>query len=381
MNPVRKFAVFAFALSVVTESFAVRHVGFEVDSFNRAFEVGWSTNVVFSPLSFEIDCAMAAESLETLPRAAVAESMGVLVEFAGVYRPIMESHAVRAGSFGFVSARGFCIPDIRTAKPDFRRMLQRVYGAEVMPAFPAEGAGSWFRATMDGAMEDFSIPTDSAASGRYSFYDLLAVNVEWQEPFPLSNTRTLKFHCADGTDRKLPFMSDVRVADAWDAREYLLMKLPLKGQLDYYAMMPKEGLSLAAVRQDFSSMEIDLLLTMAGQTGLRGNYHGTAAIVLPRLELASRVDFTSVMRDFRVPLSDLKYLTGRVSPKEYVQHVRFRLAEHGLKETPVERKSEERQVRMSAGTRKFVFNRPFLFFVHDRETQTIPVAGIFTGLD
>ena len=128
-------------------------------------------------------------------------------------------------------------------------------------------------------------------------------------------------------------------------------------------------------------MEIDLLLTMAGQTGLRGNYHGTVAIVLPRLELASRVDFTSVMRDFRVPLSDLKYLTGRVSPKEYVQHVRFRLAEHGLKETPVERKPEERQVRMSAGTRKFVFNRPFLFFVHDRETQTIPVAGIFTGLD
>lgn len=376
----RLAAALLIALSAA-DLFAVRHVGFEVDVFNRTFPVEFRRNVVFSPLAVEMDCAVAAESMDTLARASVAETMGVLVEFSGVYRPIRESLAARLGDSGFVSARGFCLPDMRLAKPDLRLLLQREYGVEVMPAFPSIGAENWFRATMDGTMEDFRVPEDVAASGRYSFFDLLSVEFAWSDPFPLANSRKLGFKCADGSSRKLDFMSDVRVVDTWDAREYVLLKMPLKGGFDFYALSPKTGVDLHLVREDFSSMEIDFLLLITKQADSRGVRRGSAAIVMPRLELRSRTDFTSALRDFRIPTSSLARLTGAVTPKAFEQRVNFRLAENGVDEAPLERKPVERQVRITEDTKRLVFNRPFLFFIHDGETGTIPFAGIFTGLD
>ena len=374
----------AAALAIAFSSadlFAVRHVGFEVDLFNRAFPIESCTNVVFSPLSVEMDCALTAEAMDTLARAGVAETMGVLVDFGGVYRPIRESFAAREGEVGFVSARGFCVPDLRLAKPEFRNQIQREYGAEVMPAFPSRGAECWFRATMDGTMEDFRIPVEVSTSGRYSFFDLLTFDVAWKDPFPTANSRKLEFKCIDGSKRKIDFMSDVRIVDTWDAREYVLLKMPLKGGLDFYAMQPKDGLKLNVVRSDFSSMEIDFLLLITGQMDSRGVRRGSAVVVLPRLEFRSQTEFSSVMRDFRIPTSSLVRLTGSVAPRTYEQRVRFRLAEHGVNEPPLAQKPVERQVRITEDTKRLMFNRPFLFFVHDGETGTIPVAGIFTGLD
>ena len=78
---------------------------------------------------------------------------------------------------------------------------------------------------------------------------------------------------------------------------------------------------------------------------------------------------------------DFSKLTGEVAPKTFEQRVNFPLAEHGVNEPPLERKPAERQVRITEDTKRLVFNRPFLFFVHDGETRTIPIVGIFTGLD
>ena len=360
---------------------AARHVAFEVDVFNGTFPVDHSANAVFSPLSAEIDCVVASEAMDTISRASVAESMGVLVEFVGVYRPIMESYARRDAALRVTSARGFCVPELRGAFPDCLQLLQREYGAEVMPAFPTVGAESWFRTAMDGIMDDFRISLSAADGDSYSFYDLISVDVAWAEPFPTANSRDLAFTCANGTVRKLPFMSDVRVADIWDAREYTLLRIDLKGDLEFFAMLPKEGLDLSIVRQDFSFVEIDMLLSVTTQRDLRGTYHGPAAIVLPRLEMMSRIDLMRALVKLRLSLSSLVRLVGTTPPREYVQQMRFRLAEHGRGEEPLVEKPKDKQVGIAADTKKMVLNRPFLFFVHDRETRTIPAAGIFTGID
>lgn len=377
----KRVAVLSLVLAAAADLFAVRHAVFETDVYNRIFPLECKDNVVFSPVAAEVDCALAAEALDTIPRANVAEAMGVLVEFSGVYRPLLERYRNATNGFHFVNARAFCLPEMRAARADFRLHLQKEYGAEVMSLLPTKGVDCWFRAAMDGEMEDFALSSDQANSGKYLFFDLVSVRAEWLEPFPAGNVRNLPFTTPDGGKRTIPFMSDVRVVDLWDDRDYTLMKLPLRDDCWFYVLLPKQGLDLSATRQDFSFMEIESLLTMTGPMPVGNHVRAPTVVVLPRLALRSRVDFMKALQEFRLPTSDLDRLCRGVAAQEYSQWISFCLFENGRDEPPLESKPVERQVSISDSTRRMVCNRPFLFFVYDGRTATIPVAGQFTGVD
>lgn len=375
----KRFLPLAIVFLAAADLFAVRHVVFEADAYNRAFPLDRKDTLVFSPVSAEIGCILAAESLETIPRANVAESMGVLVEFSGVYVPVLERLAVRTNGFSFVSARGFCLPDLAHCRSDYCQQIQRDYGAAVMPLMPVKGVESWFRASMDGEMEDFSVPVTAETADRYSFYDLVSVRAEWLEPFPTSNVRRLKFAAADGKSVPLDFMSDVRVADSWDEHDYAVLKLPLRDGCFFYALLPNDGVDLALVREDFSSMEIESFLTRTGEAPV-GNFHREPTVIaLPRLSIDCRTDMTSALQSFRLPTSSLNRLCNGVAAREFVQRVVFRLTECGPGETCGE-KPLDRQIAVKDATRRMILNRPFHFFVFDGKTKTIPVAGQFTGV-
>ena len=83
----------AFAVLVAAEAGAVKHVGFETDAFNRVYPASYRKSFVFSPLSFEMDCVLIAESLDTIPKANVASMMGVVIDFPSAYRPVIEAYA------------------------------------------------------------------------------------------------------------------------------------------------------------------------------------------------------------------------------------------------------------------------------------------------
>lgn len=376
----QRFALLPLVILAAADLFAARHVVFETDVFNRAFPLECRTDAVFSPLSAEIDFALTAESLDTIARANVAEMMGVLVEFGGVYRPLLERLETGTNGFSFVSARGFCLPQVRQARTDYRQQIQRDYGAEVMPLQPVKGAESWFRAAMDGQMEDFTLNAAVSRASAYSFYDLVSIRAEWAEPFPTSNVRRLTFAAADGTKAQLEFLTDVRMAETWLERTYAILKLPLRGGYSFYALLPNPDSDLARVREEFSSMEIESFLTRTGARPV-GNYrHAPTVVVIPRFRLTSRVDLTGVMQFFRVPTSALVRLAKGTSPHEFVQRISFCLVEHGADEPPLASKPPEAQLKIQKDTRRLILNRPFLYFVYDEREGTIPLAGQFTGL-
>ena len=90
--------------------------------------------------------------------------------------------------------------------------------------------------------------------------------------------------------------------------------------------------------------------------------HGPCAIVLPRLELRSRLDFTSALTYFRIPSKGLCHVAGDLSAREYVQVAKFTLAEQGPGEPPLARKGADAVIPLTPDVKKLVFNRPFLFF-------------------
>lgn len=372
--------VFLLVLFAGTELLAARHIGFQTDAFNRVFPASFRQTAVFSPASFEIDCALIAESLETIPKANVSETMGIVLDFESTFRPVLETLSVRTNGLSVVSARGFCVPETKGVSPQFRQYLEEIYGAEVLPLYSREGPENWFRATMDGEMENFSLPEDALRSNRYSLYDLVSVSAEWLEPFPVANTREVLFHPDDTTNTvSVVCMSDVRRADTWENDEYSLLKLPLKDGAFFYAMLPKPGSDLLPVRQDISSLDIDRVLSVTKSITEKGVAHGPCVIVLPKFDLFSRTPFSSVLSYFRIPAKGLVHVAGSRTAREHVQYTRFRLAEHGRSEKPLLQKVAEKVVPIDATTKKLVFNRPFLFFVYHESSATILLAGQFFG--
>lgn len=357
-------------LGAASTASAERQVSFEAEAFQRISAASPKKTLVFSPAAFEVDCAVVAESLATIPKANVADRMGIVLDFAGTYMPILEMFRSPTNDVKMLSARGFCVSDLKTAQPAFRQELESVYDVEVMRLYPSFGAESWFKAAMEGKMDDFAIPANVARSERFSFYDLEAVSVAWAEPFPTANTRKI---------RGAEYLSDVRIADTWETKTVTVLRLPLKGEAFFFAILPKEGHSLADARGLFGANEFANLLTIMESVTEPGVSHGPCAIILPRMDIDSRLDLTDVFAAVRVPTKNLVHVAGDQAARELVQRIRFSLSEQGEREEPLVKKSDRDVVAFGASGKKLVFNRPFIFFVYHEPTRTIPVAGQYFG--
>lgn len=366
-------------LALAFEAGAMRHIGYETDAFSQVFPEDHQKNAVFSPAAFELDSAIVAECLDTIPKAKISEMLGVVLDFENSYRPVMESFASSTNGFGFVPARGFCVTEVQKAKCAAMTHLERLYNTEVMMMRPTTGAIAWFRTTMDGEMEDFTFDPGNVTGNRYSFYDLAAIELQWAEPFPTGNTRKLGFTTADGETKEMDFMADVRKIDAWENKEFTMVKLALGAGSSLYVLMPQPTVELAAVRRAMSSKRIDELLTVTKSLTEDGVYHGPAAVVLPKLELTARINLIPALEYFKIPLQGLNAVAPEATVLEFVQCARFRMAENARHGGAVEKKSEEQEVRMGPEGKKFIFNRPFVFFVYHEPSAAIPVVGQFTG--
>lgn len=371
MIRMKRLVACVLVLGTMAEAFAMRHVGFETDAFNRAYPVSYAKDMVFSPASFEIDCVLYAQTLDTLSKARVAERMGIVLGFESVYRPILAALSSRTNGISFLAARGFCVPRMKAISPAFRLQFARDFGGIFCEIYPTKGAEAWFKAEMEGEMEDFRVAVDAARDSRYAYYDLVSARFPWEEPFPAANTRTMPFEDAKGDRRNIPFMRDVRVGATWDTPEYVLLKLPMAGGNEFYAMMPTKGSDLGAVKGDISSIEIDTLLSVTKSVTEKGVFNGSLEVALPKMNFFSRLNLGGVMAYFGVPTTGLQKLPGVTGAHEVVQQVKFVLDEGGVR---------PRTEEPPRAVRRIAFDRPFLFFIYNEPTATIPVAGQFTGV-
>lgn len=364
-----KLFVLSLAALAACSLSAARHIDMETDAFAKAIPEKSNKTSVFSPASFEIDCAIIAESLATIPKANVSERMGITIDFQSTYRPILEAYSEFAtNGVRVLSARGFCVSDLKSAPANERHYLENTYGVEVMSLKPQQGAESWFKATMEGELEEFELSPQVVHSDRYSFYDLISISAAFKEPFPTANTRKVK---------GVECISDVRNADTWETSSFTALRLPLKDDAFLFALLPKGETDLKTLKSKVSSASIDNLLTVMDSITEPGVSHGPCAIVMPKISHVSRVNLLPVFAHFQVPTKGLVHVAGEVSAKECVQLIRFTLAENGVNDKPLVEKDAKDVIPLGPSVKRLFFTKPFVFFVYHQPTATIPVFGQF----
>jgi len=369
----KRLATVLAAILTVTNLWAVRHCAIEAEVCCRCIPADCRSNVAFSPVSAEIDCIACAEALSTIARATVAEEMGVLSSFEEAYRPIIERFAAATNGFAFCSARGFCLPQKCGTSVELCQLIRRAYGVEAMPSLAKRGIESWFRTSLNGAMEDFAISRDEMSETRYSFYDLVSVQAAWLEPFSTSAVRRLAFNAIDGSSVAMDFLCDVRQAESWRERNHDVLRLPLSDACSFYALLPREGVRLADVREALSAEKIDVFLTLRSGLAVNGQAKKGTLVVLPKFAIDCRTDLLPATRRFKIPMSSLAKLCDGLPAHRFQQRCAFRI-EAG------EQGGAARDIRAEDVACRFVLNRPFLYFIYDDKTGTIPVMGQFTGI-
>ena len=360
--------------------FAARQIGVGMEAFNHTLQGQPEKTAVFSPISLEVDCALFAESLDTISKAGVSETMGVVIDFESTYRPVMDELMTGTNGLSLTAARGFCIPEIKLSLPAHRQFLERAYGAEVMRLHPRQGAEAWFRAQMDGEMEGFEIDSDLSNAHSFCFYDLVSVRISWQDSFPAADTRRGAFVTAAGVTNEVEYLSDTREVDTWETKEFSLLRLPLGSGMWFYAMLPAPGISLARLRDAIGPSRIDLVLTVTKSLVEKGVWHGPCQVVLPKIDVTSRLDLRPALSRLRVPQQGLVHVAGECSARECVQYARFRLDEGvRMRTSSAEEKKEPGTAARLGEPKRMAFDRPFVFFVHHEGTASVPVAGQFCG--
>lgn len=368
MKRLGKFALLSVLALVGFAARAERKIGFQTDAFNRVYPASYAKNFVFSPAAFEIDCAVVAESLDVIPKANVSESMGIVIDFPSTFCPVVDALSSDTNGLSVISARGYCVRSPYGSSPSFRLKLEDLYGVEVMRFNPPDGAENWFHSAMEGTMDDFKLPKAEPKETRYSYYDLETISIAWREVFPEEGIREYVFHSP--SKPKVKCLTDIRQADTRETEAFTVLRLPLKGEAWFYAVMPKKGHELAEIRQALTSDEIDeFLAVMDSETDLSVE-HGPCAIALPMFTLDRRIDFASALSYFGIPTKGLVNVDGEASPREIVQRTRFTLGNAG--EASAKKPSVPAE---GVNVKKVLLTRPFVFFVHHKPTRTIPVAG------
>lgn len=376
---IKRLALMLAVVACASCAEAGRSVGLGADAFTRLTSAN-DKNVAFSPVSFELDAVMFANAADTITRANMVETMGVLNELASVYVPIyrdLNDNTITDGC-SYVSARAFCVPAPRSVAPAFRQRLQEEYSANVLPIFPKEGTECWFKAMMDGDMEDFEIPGSVAVRNRFAYYDLVSLSLAWAEPFPTENTKERVFETIDGKKIKLPMICDSRIASTWENSRMSVLKLPMAEGYHFYALKPRGKATIEDVKKELTAERISIVLSIMNSVTEDGVNNGPVAIVMPKFDLKSSLEISSAMQSFHFPTGNLKELGENLAGSEIVQITRFRFDENGVGEA-LEKKDPKDEVKVDQKTRKMIFNRPFVYFVYSEKHDALIVAGQYTG--
>lgn len=378
----RRLLSAAFVLLAAVPSFGGRTPGFSMSAFNVVVPSSSSTSV-FSPVSFELDCALISEAFGPIEKAVYVEALGALVGYDSVYKPISECYSSSVtNDMTMVSARAFLASSLRMISPKYRSFIQSEYGANACPVSPTvDGAESFLRVSMDGAMEDFRVTDGMTKANGVSFCDLESFRCSWAEAFPSNNTRKAGFVSSGGVRGEVMMMSDRRDGDVWKNGRFSVLRLKMSGGAFFFAVLPEPGVPLDSIRGEFAAEKLDEALVAFKAVADPAVYHGPVCVSIPRITVDSLVDLKPAFLAFGLPLGGFKelYLGADSTLGALVQRTRFVLDECGPGGVRVKDVGSDSAVSSARDVPGFVCDRPFLFFICHEPTRTVPVSGIYAG--
>ena len=395
----RKFALLILAFPSVVLAEAWRPSDFEISSWNMAASATDTCNSAFSPIGLAISMAMLGEATTGEHRAQIAQSMGIMSDFASTFAFILESYANTSASnaVSISFAPSIWSRKIKAMDIEYRQAMSRIFGAVSDRISTPLPVNAWTEAATYGKIAEIVTESDMDA-------DLLLLNAigfegAWKKEFDRSRTCDTNFRTDDGKTRKIACMHGESTVTRIRSPEFTAIRLPFAADgMNMIYMLPPAGMDIGKFRAQIGNgISIDEIKSRF-RAGIGIDVETLPLkLSVPRMELRSRWDLNNFISHFNIPTNGYSRLGETLKLDRVIQSAYIKVDERGYSLTPGQKpppkpkkaergwrhddfEEEESAATPKAAKESFLLNRPFVYMVWDANTDTIILAGQFTGI-
>lgn len=360
---------------------------FAIDLLSELVSTSSAENIFFSPYSLTTALGMTAEGArgDTLRemRSVVPLPEDVAVRLpavAALYNRINDP----ASPVALDTANALWVEQAIDLKPIFTEPLAAHYAGvarEVDFITNAEAArqeiNQWVEERTNDKIRDLIAPGILTPRTRLVLTNAIYFKGNWLTQFEKANTRDSDFIVDEETTVTVPMMSLVSESFPYaQAGEIQLLELPYEGgELAMLIALPTEGTSVAEVVADLSS---ETLRTWQNSV----NEH-KVNVFLPRFTFETKYRLKEPLSRLGMPLAftevadftDIADLRGGLWIDKVIHQAFVEVNEEGTEAAAATAVVTRTQVTPGVPP-MFRANRPFLFFIHERDTGAVLFAGV-----
>ena len=373
----------------------------EIASWNVTVPPATRDDAVFSPVGFGVTVAMLGEGIGGAARADMAESLGLISDFSVAFANVLKSYeeANVSNRVAISLASSLWTTRKRALGSEYVSALQRNFGAEAGYLSAVLPVNAWTEAKTDGRIDN--ILTEMPRKVDTIVVSAVAFEGAWKKPFERSKGKPMDFTLLDGRKVKVPLMRTtcplVRVGR--DRYVAAMADFAVKG-MKFIVILPAAGVSFAELREkDFADGGIDELKALLRERMGDGVTYARTEFALPKFTIRSDWRIDAALRNAKVPQTGFDRMgEGNFTVNEARQSAYISISGKGYSLTPgmepeilepsrrkgrselakVADRDEDADLDGKPGI-PFICDRPFLFFVWDMTTDTLILAGQFTG--
>ncbi len=265
--------------------------------------------------------------------------------------------------------------------PAYLNLLAQNYGAGMRladfagaPEASRQAINDWVSSQTKDKIKDLFPAGTIDSSTRLALVNAIYFKASWQYPFPNEATQNGVFHLLDGSQVTVPMMSDNHAASLYEkGNNFQAMGLPYYGgQTMMVIVLPDEG-QLASFEAGLNSSKLDSVLS-----GLQGS---EVELTMPKFKIESSFSLPETLEKmgmsdaFDPNKADFAGMDGqRDLFISAVMHKAFvSVDEQGTEAAAATGVAMEYAAIMNMPVVRV--DRPFLFFIYDRGSDTILFAG------
>ena len=333
-------------------------------------------NLLISPLSAQIVLGMIASSADDASATEIAAALGCSNASAlnKLNRKILQEISKLDSKTITTLANSVWHESDFDLLPDFSESMKNGYGADVFPCImknAADDINLWCAQNTDYNITDL-ISQNDLKGAVMALLNALYFKCEWTDKFDIDNTRPMPFHGATG-ENNVDMMMDYRSLRynrfSNGAVRGVLVELPFgNGSFSLKLMLPDEGCDINSVVDKASELIPSGSLSKANCT-----------IGLPKFKIkGERLELTNAFKNMGINrLFSNAHLNFFVDDAmnnfnfNAVQQSTVEFDENGAVVTSVTAITGD----ISDIPVAFIFNRPFLFFITEKQTGACLMAG------
>jgi len=359
---------------------------FSCELFKHASATADEPNMIISPLSLYMSLSMTANgaSGETLSELSnVLNSNASLGQINQLNQLLLNGFPIEDSKVTLSLANSIWIDNNFPILTKFVNVCQETYSAEINNAdIPADktrlSINDWAEKHTNGMIKNFfdrPIPPNV----RLLLINALYFKGEWAQKFDKKDTYNEIFHNADGTQATVRMMDNstlnVRVLED---DMFSAVTIPYgTGPFTMTLLLPNEGITLDDCVKELTAKNIGRILSNSQEL--------EAHIKLPKFEIESDPDnLIEILKGMGInrAFSDLAEFDGISDTKLLInfikQKARIIVDEEGTEAAAVTGVGMLETALPSAPKPTFIFNRPFAFYISERNTYSILFMGKVT---